>query len=157
MIRVFTPEEKAAWKASVDTRWSSAGVAIIRGGDDEVLVVKANYKAYWSFPGGIINTGESPLEAAIREVKEEVGVELASDDIQFRFVADRTSPRAQTFLFLFETRQLADDDISISIDQTEIEEYAFVTKQQIIDSDKYSESTKMWAQGFVGYTEQTII
>lgn len=156
MAREFTPEETAAWKASLDTRWSSAGVAMIRG-DGQVLVVKANYKAYWSFPGGIINKGESPLEAAIREVQEEVGVILDANDIQFRFVADRTSPRAQTFMFLFETRQSVIDDATIFIDETEIEEYAFVTKQQILDGDKYSESTKMWAQGFAGYTEQTLI
>jgi 8-oxo-dGTP pyrophosphatase MutT (NUDIX family) len=156
MTRVFTPEETATWKASLDTRWSSAGVAMINS-DEKVLVVKANYKAYWSFPGGIIDKSESPLEAAIREVREEVGVILDADDIQFRFVADRTSPRAQTFMFLFETRQPAVDAASIAIDETEIEAYEFVTKQQILESDKYSESTKMWAQGFIGYTEQTII
>lgn len=156
MIRVFTPEERAAWKASVDTRWSSAGVAMVRE-DGKVLVVKANYKSYWSFPGGIIDRGESPLQAAIREVKEEVDVDLDGDDIQFRFVVDRTSARAQTFLFLFETYQLAVGDARVAIDETEIEEYAFVTRQQIIGSDKYSESTKMWAQGFVGYAEQTIV
>jgi 8-oxo-dGTP pyrophosphatase MutT (NUDIX family) len=156
MTRTFTPDETATWKASLDTRWSSAGVAMVRS-DGHVLVVKANYKAYWSFPGGIIDKGESPLEAAIREVREEVGVQLDADDIKFRFVADRTSPRAQTFMFLFETNQPAVGDSPIVIDETEIEEYVFVSKQQILDSDQYSESTKMWAQGFVGYTEQTII
>jgi 8-oxo-dGTP pyrophosphatase MutT (NUDIX family) len=34
----------------------------------------------WSFPGGHIEAGESPMDAAIRELKEETGVELPSRD-----------------------------------------------------------------------------
>jgi len=41
-----------------------------------VLLVKPSYKAGWDLPGGIVEPGESPLEAVRREVVEELGVAL---------------------------------------------------------------------------------
>lgn len=39
----------------------------------------------WEFPGGKIESGESPLIAAIREVKEEVGVQILESNLaQFK-------------------------------------------------------------------------
>lgn len=44
----------------------------------------ANLSAHarqWAFPGGRIDAGESPLEAALREMREEVGVTLGEADL----------------------------------------------------------------------------
>jgi ADP-ribose pyrophosphatase YjhB (NUDIX family) len=78
----------------------AAGV-LIRDSDDRVLFVVPNYKPYLDIPGGIVEAGEPPSEAARREVAEEVGLELSvgrllvvdwspgrgvwSDQIQFVF------------------------------------------------------------------------
>jgi len=45
--------------------------------EDRLLMVKQNYGAeFWSLPGGIVELGESLDEAAIREVREETGLEV---------------------------------------------------------------------------------
>ncbi len=44
----------------------------------EILIVKPSYKDHWSVPGGVIDKDESPRDAALREVKEEVGLDLKS-------------------------------------------------------------------------------
>ena len=62
----FTDEERRAWLASLDSRFSSAAV-LIENEQGELLIVKAGYKDHWSLPGGIVDAGESPLEAAVRE------------------------------------------------------------------------------------------
>jgi len=62
-------------------RWRKtpiAGVSVIvtnLGGD--VLLLKHSYgPAVWSLPGGGLGKGEDPADAARREVREELGVEL---------------------------------------------------------------------------------
>ena len=45
-----------------------------------VLLIKRKnepYKDYWAFPGGFVNIDESAEEAAIRELKEETGLEVS--------------------------------------------------------------------------------
>ncbi|MCE7079335.1 NUDIX hydrolase [Streptomyces sp. ST2-7A] len=44
--------------------------------DDRVLLVDPVYKAGWEFPGGVVEPGESPARAAIREIAEELGLRL---------------------------------------------------------------------------------
>ena len=45
--------------------------------DGAILLVKQGYgKQYWSLPGGKMEPGESIDEAAIREVKEETGLDV---------------------------------------------------------------------------------
>jgi 8-oxo-dGTP pyrophosphatase MutT (NUDIX family) len=50
--------------------------AIILTADNEVLVVEGAKSGKWSFPKGHGRLNERPLEAAIREVKEETGINL---------------------------------------------------------------------------------
>lgn len=44
---------------------------------DRVLLVDPTYKPGWEFPGGVVERGEAPARAAMREVAEETGLELA--------------------------------------------------------------------------------
>ncbi|WP_405165598.1 NUDIX hydrolase [Nocardia sp. NBC_01499] len=39
-----------------------------------VLLVEPTYKDYWELPGGVVEGGESPGTAAVREVREELGI-----------------------------------------------------------------------------------
>ncbi|MEU8628872.1 NUDIX domain-containing protein [Streptomyces sp. NPDC048669] len=45
--------------------------------DGRVLLVDPTYKPGWEFPGGIVESGEAPAQAGIREVAEEIGIQLA--------------------------------------------------------------------------------
>lgn len=52
---------------------AAAGVLYVDPADN-VLMVQASYKQHWDLPGGVVEPGESPMDAAVREVKEELGV-----------------------------------------------------------------------------------
>jgi 8-oxo-dGTP pyrophosphatase MutT (NUDIX family)/predicted kinase len=43
---------------------------------DRVLLVDPTYKPGWEFPGGVVERGEPPARAGMREVAEELGLEL---------------------------------------------------------------------------------
>jgi 8-oxo-dGTP pyrophosphatase MutT (NUDIX family) len=43
---------------------------------DRVLLVDPTYKAGWEFPGGVVESGEAPARAGMREVMEETGIRL---------------------------------------------------------------------------------
>ena len=54
-------------------RRNSAFAVILR--QDRVLLVQPWLKRRWQLPGGAIEAGETPWKAALREVKEETGME----------------------------------------------------------------------------------
>jgi len=45
------------------------------GGDGPVYLLMSNRKGYWEFPKGHVDPGETEEEAAIREVREETGLD----------------------------------------------------------------------------------
>ena len=49
--------------------------------DGRILAVQQSYRANLSWPGGGIGRGEEPREAARRELREELGLEVAPDDL----------------------------------------------------------------------------
>jgi len=81
MSKIFTEDENKAWQRTLPSKLSSACIAFRC--NDKVLMVKACYKNYWTFSGGIVDENESPKEAAVREVYEEVGIKLDKNKVQF--------------------------------------------------------------------------
>lgn len=57
-----------------------AGAAILDE-SGRVLLQKRAYEKQWGFPGGVMELGESFSDTAIREVKEETGLDVAVREI----------------------------------------------------------------------------
>lgn len=154
MTREFTDEETVAWMHNLEKRMSSAAAALFdeRG---RVLVVKAHYKQYWSFPGGVVDAGETPRVAAARETAEEVGLAVDVERLKFIMAVDRVSTIAQTYQFIFEQQIPSELFESVVLDGSEIEDWDVVTRDEIIAGNRYySQTTVQWAKGFTGYMEQ---
>ena len=49
----------------------SAGIIVVRHIDAKPNFLLLRAYEYWDFPKGIVEPGEQPLEAALREVEEE--------------------------------------------------------------------------------------
>lgn len=59
----------------------SAGVIIARSFDDAWRYLVLRVYNYWDFPKGEVEPGEDPIDAAVREVREETTLE----DLRFRW------------------------------------------------------------------------
>ncbi|MGP3981739.1 NUDIX domain-containing protein [Streptomyces sp. KR80] len=62
---------------------------------DRVLLVDPTYKPGWEFPGGVVEPGESPARAGMREVAEEIGIRL--NQVPGLLVVDWEPPRPPAF------------------------------------------------------------
>ncbi|MET9508501.1 NUDIX domain-containing protein [Streptomyces flavidovirens] len=62
---------------------------------DRVLLVDPTYKPGWEFPGGVVEQGEAPARAGMREVEEETGIELV--DVPRLLVVDWEPPRPPAY------------------------------------------------------------
>ena len=63
----------------------SCGIVLARATDDGYVTLLLRAWHHWDFPKGIRERGEDPMEAAIREVREETSIDDLSFDWGDRF------------------------------------------------------------------------
>ena len=96
---------------------------------NELLIVKPTYKEGWSIPGGVIDENESPREACVREVKEELGIDLFSVRL---LAVDYMSPaksqyanKSENIQFIFYGGTI-EGTTAIHLPEEELSEYKFL-------------------------------
>jgi ADP-ribose pyrophosphatase YjhB (NUDIX family) len=100
---------------------------------DRVLLVEPSYKDYRDIPGGYVEEGESPREACVREVQEELGI---SPHIGRLLVVDwAPNPgEGDKVLYLFDGGRLSiDDRRKIALQADELRGYDFHDADQVSD------------------------
>ena len=157
MTITYSPEERQKWLGSLHRTPASATV-LLENNKGELLIVRSNYRTYWTTPGGVIDAGESPKEAALREVAEEVCIHLPPEEVQFVGVVYRTSELLATYQFLFAAKLTDEMASSIVLQASEIEEHALVSKTEVQQEDRqYAARIKKWAANDVlDYDEEMI-
>ncbi|MEU0369213.1 NUDIX domain-containing protein [Streptomyces sp. NPDC006283] len=102
---------------------------------DRVLLVDPTYKPGWEFPGGVVERGEAPARAGMREVTEELGIELTA--VPRLLVVDWEPPRPPGYgglRLLFDGGRLADADAArVLLPGSELRGWKFVAEQEAAD------------------------
>ena len=101
---------------------------------DELLIIKPNYKDHWTIPGGVVDANESPRQAAIREVKEELGLDI--DPLKLlcvNYVPDHDE-KGESLQLVFYGGILNSEKIgSFKIPNKEIDGHKFIKAEELMD------------------------
>ncbi|CAM5438477.1 MULTISPECIES: NUDIX hydrolase [Streptomyces] len=100
--------------------------------DDRVLLVDPTYKPGWEFPGGVVERGEAPARAGMREVAEETGIHLR--EVPRLLVVDWERPVPPGFgglRLLFDGGRLESGEASrVLLPGPELRAWRFATEQE---------------------------
>jgi 8-oxo-dGTP pyrophosphatase MutT (NUDIX family) len=101
---------------------AAAGLLYVND-DGYPLLVQPSYKKHWDLPGGIVEPGESPKAAALREAKEELGI---TAHVGRLLVVDYLPPnrrRPEMVAYIFDGCHL--DTAAVAVDGVEVVSWAW--------------------------------
>ncbi|MFJ4686304.1 NUDIX domain-containing protein [Streptomyces sp. NPDC088789] len=129
---------------------------------DRVLLVEPSYKDYRDIPGGYVEQGESPRQACVREVEEELGIK---PHIGRLLVVDwAPNPgEGDKVLYLFDGGRLsADQRQKIALQADELRSYDFHHAEQLPELTiprlvrRITAGIQAHAAGLTAYLEQGV-
>lgn len=117
----------AHFTASLPTKRMAAD-CLFRDRDGRVLVVEPTYKPSWDVPGGVVEVDESPRDAAKREVREELGLDVEPGDLIAVDWISRDGDVSEVVAFVFDGGGMKPSLIDkIVVESSEIRSYRLVT------------------------------
>jgi ADP-ribose pyrophosphatase YjhB (NUDIX family) len=130
----------AAWRAGLRVAWlglrtwwwirrprvDGAAVVVRQGG--RILLVRNSYQPRLTLPGGHLRRGEDPAAAAARELREEVGLDVAPE--RLRPLLDRIFPHSgmRNRVVLFELP--LEHEPRLALDRREVVDARFVSEAE---------------------------
>ena len=110
--------------------------------NEKYLVTKrssneSTYPNYWDIPGGLVEYGELPKDAVIRETKEEVNLNIIPTKI-IHEDSNLDKEKNMIFIRLVYLCELNDDINNIKLDENEHSEYKFISNLSELDNELIS-------------------
>ena len=97
-------------------RHTVGAFAIVLDSDERVLLCHRTDRDAWNLPGGRVEQGESPWDAVIREVEEEVGIVVRID----RLIGIYSVPKKNDLVLNFRC-SVVDGALRVSAEADEIQ------------------------------------
>lgn len=93
-------------KIPTETQVSAGGVAYRRRGEQvEIALIAVGHEPRWQLPKGLLQPAESPEAAAMREVREEAGIETdlveLLDKIEYWYVSQQQGQRVRFHKYVY--------------------------------------------------------
>lgn len=119
------------WTATLPRKRMAAAVLFFDAADRLLLVEPAYHKLHWELPGGSVEADESPRAAAVREVREELGLTVAPGRL---LAVDWVPPRpgrTEGLMLVFDGGLLPPElTAAIQLPADELRDWAWSTPQE---------------------------
>lgn len=115
----------------------SCGCIVIDGRN--VLLVKQT-KGHWSFPKGHMEEGESEIQTAVREVKEETNVDVIPDETK-RYVEEYLMDNGNMKQVIYFVSKQASSNIKAQ--ESEIAEIAWLPFEKALETITYDNTREL--------------
>lgn len=109
----------------------SCGCIIIDGGKVLCEKQKSIEGPFWNFPKGHVEAGETNIETALREVKEEVGLEVEIIDeepLRMDYLVHNNTPKT---VLIFIARLKDGTKREVTLQEGEVEEVRWLTPDEV--------------------------
>jgi 8-oxo-dGTP diphosphatase len=108
-----------------------AADVLLRDEEGRILLVDPKYKPGWDLPGGMAEGNEAPANAARRELKEELGLDLQVHEL---LCVDWVSPHGpwdDSLMFVFDGGVLSEQQIhGLHLVDEELAQFRFCTRNE---------------------------
>ncbi len=129
--------DPVAWRAYLaegnarQARKRIAADVVFRDASDRILLVDPKYKPDWDLPGGMAEANEPPLEAARREVKEELGLDARIGELLCVDWVPPHDPWDDALMLIFDGGVLSTSEINaLHLVDGELGAYQFCTEEE---------------------------
>jgi 8-oxo-dGTP diphosphatase len=146
--RAFQLAYKVAYRL-MRTYWAvrkpnthGALVALWNGGN--VLLVRNSYVPYYSLPGGYVRRNEGGRDAAIRELREEVGIHARPDELRSVFDETRAWEGKQDHVQIFELE--LEKRPTVNIDRREVVDAGWFAPERALELNLFPPLRQIIAQ-----------
>lgn len=161
MARHFTVEENRIWH-SEQPRKLMVSMVLYVDPDGRFLLVEPNYKPGVTLVGGVVDEGESPVAGAVRETKEEIGLDITP--ARLAFMGIKYNPPADGYsdtCFMLFTARLSQDELdAMVLQESELEGYLLATAEEARGmniSDMIRVALSLFENGVGCYNETQLI
>lgn len=121
-----------AFQRSLPKKRMAAG-ALLLNEQGDLLIVKPTYRDDWLVPGGVVEADESPREACVRELREEIGLTIAVTSLLCIDYQHSDAERTESLQFIFDGGMLVQEQIAqIVLPPDELARWAFVPYAEAI-------------------------